>query len=41
MVSLDGWTVSIPEEARVAMRSVAAVFDAWLTAGEARHAAAV
>ena len=41
MVHLDGWTVAIPDEARVAMRSVAAVFDALLTAGQAWHAAAV
>jgi oxygen-independent coproporphyrinogen-3 oxidase len=41
MVILDGWRVTVPDEARLAIRSVASVFDAWLINGEARHAAAV
>ena len=35
------WIVTIPAEARLAMRSVASVFDAWLSSGQGRHAAAV
>ncbi len=35
------WVVTIPVEARLAMRSVASVFDAWLSSGQGRHAAAV
>mgnify|MGYP003352595409 CR=1 FL=1 len=35
------WVVTIPTEARLAMRSVASVFDAWLSSGQGRHAAAV
>ena len=41
MVQIDGWRVRVPEEARIAVRSVAAVFDTWLSSDGARHAAAV
>ena len=41
MVEIDGWRVSVPDEARIAVRSVASVFDRWLTSDGARHAAAV
>lgn len=41
MVKIDGWRVSVPEEARIAVRSVASIFDRWLTSDGARHAAAV
>ena len=41
MVQITGWVVTIPDDARIAMRTVASVFDAWLTSGKGRHAAAV
>jgi oxygen-independent coproporphyrinogen-3 oxidase len=41
MVEIDGWRVSVRQEARIAVRSVASVFDGWLTSDGARHAAAV
>lgn len=41
MVTLDGWRVAVPAEARIALRSVAAVFDGYLDQNLARHAAAV
>lgn len=41
MVTLDGWRVAVPAEARIALRSIAAVFDAYLDQNQARHAAAV
>ncbi len=41
MVEIEGWRVSVPDEARMAVRSVASAFDAWLTSDGARHAAAV
>lgn len=41
LVEIDGWRVTVPAEARIAVRTVAAVFDSYLEAGAARHAAAV
>jgi oxygen-independent coproporphyrinogen-3 oxidase len=41
LVALDGARITVSEEARPLVRSVCAVFDAYLVAGEARHAAAV
>ncbi len=41
MVRTEGWRVEVPPEARIAARSVAARFDAYLGAGQARHAMAV
>lgn len=41
MVTTDGWRVSVPPEARIALRSIAAVFDGYLDPGLARHATAV
>lgn len=41
MVSIDGWRVSVREQARVAVRLVASTFDAYLPQSHARHAMAV
>jgi coproporphyrinogen III oxidase-like Fe-S oxidoreductase len=41
LVHIEGWKVIIPPYARLAMRSVASVFDAYLMEGQNRHAAAV
>ena len=41
LANIKGWIVTIPSEARLAMRTVASAFDAWLTTGQSRHAAAV
>jgi oxygen-independent coproporphyrinogen-3 oxidase len=41
MVEIDGWTIRVPEEARIAVRSIASAFDEWLKTDNARHAAAV
>ena len=41
LVQIEGWVVTIPSAARLGMRSVAAAFDAYLTSGQSRHAAAV
>jgi oxygen-independent coproporphyrinogen-3 oxidase len=41
MVTVDGWEIRVPEEARIAVRSIAAAFDTWLKNDGARHAAAV
>jgi oxygen-independent coproporphyrinogen III oxidase len=41
LVILNDWCVTIPVEARIAVRSVASAFDAWLISGDSRHAAAV
>ncbi len=38
---IDGWTVTIPEDARILMRTVAAVFDTYLTPDAQRHSRAV
>jgi hypothetical protein len=40
-VTLDGARITVSEEARPLVRTVCAVFDAYLAPGEARHAAAV
>ncbi len=41
LVTLDGARITVSEEARPLVRTVCAVFDAYLAPGEARHAAAV
>ena len=41
LVQIEGWKVIIPQHARLAMRSVASAFDAYLMEGQNRHAAAV
>ncbi len=41
MVRIEGWRLAVPPQARIALRSIAAVFDAYLDPGLARHAAAV
>ncbi|WP_368744680.1 oxygen-independent coproporphyrinogen III oxidase [Desertibaculum subflavum] len=41
LVEIDGWRISVPPAARIAVRTVAAVFDSYLEASAARHAAAV
>lgn len=38
---IDGWTVTIPDDARVLMRAVAACFDKYLDTGAGRHSRAV
>lgn len=39
--SIDGWTITIPEDARILMRTVAAAFDKYLAPGTQRHSRAV
>lgn len=39
--SIDGWTITIPEDARILMRTVAAVFDKYLSPDAQRHSRAV
>lgn len=41
LVRLDGWRVTIPEAARLMMRTVCAVFDRYLATGKGRHSRAV
>lgn len=41
LVEIDGWHITVPPAARIAVRTIAAVFDSYLEAGAARHAAAV
>jgi oxygen-independent coproporphyrinogen-3 oxidase len=41
LVGIDGWRIAVAPEARIAVRTIAAVFDTYLEAGAARHAAAV
>lgn len=41
MIRIDGWRITIDPEARIAIRSIACVFDAWLERGTARHSAAL
>jgi len=41
MASLSGWRLCINPDWRVAARSIAALFDAYLEGGEKRHSAAV
>ncbi len=41
LVLLDGWRVTIPEEARLMMRTVCAAFDRYLATGKGRHSRAV
>ncbi|MBM3636311.1 MAG: hypothetical protein FJX04_04315 [Alphaproteobacteria bacterium] len=41
LVQIEGWKVIIPPHARLAMRSVASVFDTHLMEVQNRHAAAV
>ncbi len=41
MVAIDGWKIRVPDEARIAVRSIASAFDEWLKTDHARHAAAV
>ena len=38
---IDGWRITIPEDARAGVRIVAAAFDAYLNPAQARHAVAV
>lgn len=38
---IDGWTVTIPENARILMRTVAAAFDKYLSPDAQRHSRAV
>jgi oxygen-independent coproporphyrinogen-3 oxidase len=40
-VAVDGWKVTVPSEARIAVRCVCAAFDSYLQHSEARHALAV
>lgn len=39
--AIDGWTITIPEDARILMRTVAAAFDKYLNPGAQRHSRAV
>lgn len=41
LVKLDGDILTVPEEARPLMRSIACVFDAYLATGKAKHSRAV
>ena len=41
VVAVDGWRISVAEAARPLLRTVCAAFDAYLVAGETRHALAV
>ena len=41
MATLSGWQLNINPDWRVAARSIAALFDAYLDSGEKRHSAAV
>jgi len=41
VVRLDGRYLSVPEEARLFVRSVASAFDTYLERGAARHSVAV
>jgi len=41
MVEIDGWQIRVPDDARIAVRSIASAFDEWLKADGTRHAAAV
>lgn len=41
LVTVDGWRLRIPEDAQPLVRSVAAVFDAYLTPTAGRHAVAL
>jgi oxygen-independent coproporphyrinogen III oxidase len=41
LVRLDWPRVTVPEEARPLMRSVACMFDAYLATGKAKHSRAV
>jgi oxygen-independent coproporphyrinogen-3 oxidase len=41
MVEIDGWQIRVPEDARIAVRSIASAFDEWLKTDSVRHAAAV
>lgn len=38
---IDGWRVSVPDDARAAVRIVAAVFDTYLNPAHGRHAVAI
>lgn len=38
---IDGWRVSVPDDARTAVRIVAAAFDAYLNPAQGRHAVAI
>lgn len=39
--AINGWTITIPEHARILMRTVAATFDKYLTPDAQRHSRAV
>lgn len=39
--SIDDWTITIPEDARILMRTVAAVFDTYLSPDAQRHSRVV
>jgi len=41
MVEIDGWQIRVPDEARIAVRSIASAFDEWLKTDSTRHATAV
>ena len=41
LVRIEGWRLAIPEQRRLAARSIAAAFDAYLQPEETRHSAAV
>lgn len=41
LCSIEGWQITIPEEARILMRSVASAFDKYLTPDAKRHSRAV
>ncbi len=41
LVTIEGWRLTIPEQRRLAARSIAAAFDAYLQPEETRHSAAV
>jgi oxygen-independent coproporphyrinogen-3 oxidase len=40
-VTIDGWKITVPSEARIAVRCVCAAFDKYLQQSEGRHAIAV
>ena len=41
MVEIDVWQIKVPDEARIAVRSIASACDDWLKPDSTRHAAAV